>query len=526
MAVGLVVVSHSAALADAVAQLARAVSTAELRIALAGGVDDPDHPLGTDASKILAAIESVDGEDGVLVLMDLGSAVLSAELARDLLPEVTRARVLLCEAPLVEGLVAAAVQASAGADLDRVAAEARAGLSAKVAQLGHAPLSSARPDPDPPAVGAGGAGVHVQLVVTGAHGLHARPAARIVEAVAPLDATVTIRNVTTGGGTAPATSLNGLITLGVRTGHTIEVGAAGSDAARAIAALEALAATNFGDPDGEVPGQITTPRAEAASSSPTDAAAVDGDPDEPGVLRGLGAAPGLAVGHVQLLPTDFGGMPTATRAADEQRGAGGDPEAERRRLQRALEGTATDLATTGRALAVRGGAQAAAIVDAHSMLLVDPALLDPAFAAIAEGAQAEEAWGDAVKAVLAAYRALDDPYLAGRAADVDSVGGEVLARLDGRAAADPGPDPTVAGVLVGQDLTPSAAARLDPARVDAVVTAGGAPTSHAAILARALGIPAVVAVGPAALDLIAGTTVIVDGDRGRVMLDPDAGAMA
>lgn len=81
-------------------------------IAVAAGADDPEHPLGTDAAKIRRAIEEVYSDDGVLVLMDLGSAILSAEMAVDFLPEDKRANVRLCAAPIVEGAIAAVVQAS------------------------------------------------------------------------------------------------------------------------------------------------------------------------------------------------------------------------------------------------------------------------------------------------------------------------------------------------------------------------------------------------------------------------------
>ena len=96
----------------------------------------PDHPIGTDAVLVMAAIDRAWSDDGVLVLMDLGSAVLSAEMAIDLMPEERRANVLLCEAPIVEGAVAAAVTAKLGASLDRVAQEARGGLAGKIAHLG------------------------------------------------------------------------------------------------------------------------------------------------------------------------------------------------------------------------------------------------------------------------------------------------------------------------------------------------------------------------------------------------------
>src|SRR5918999_5503503 len=125
--VGLVVVAHSRALAEAAVALAREMAPAEVRIEVAAGLDD--STFGTDAMAIAAAIGVADGGAGVVVIMDLGSAVLSAELALDLLDDpAARDRVLLCPAPLVEGLVVAAVTAAGAADRAEVAAEAAAAL--------------------------------------------------------------------------------------------------------------------------------------------------------------------------------------------------------------------------------------------------------------------------------------------------------------------------------------------------------------------------------------------------------------
>ena len=134
--VGIVIVSHSYLIAEGVAQLAREMGGPDVRLETAGGLNMPDHPIGTDAVLVMEAIERAWSDDGVLVLMDLGSAVLSAEMAMDLMPEERRANVLLCEAPIVEGAVAAAVTAKLGASLDRVAQEARGGLAGKIAHLG------------------------------------------------------------------------------------------------------------------------------------------------------------------------------------------------------------------------------------------------------------------------------------------------------------------------------------------------------------------------------------------------------
>src|SRR4029450_171812 len=148
--VGLVIVTHSATLAAGVAELARGMG-GEGPIELAGGIGAPEPALGTDAVRVSEAIERADKGDGVLVLMDLGSAVLSAEMALDLLPAERSARVLLSEAPLAD-----------------VAAEARGALQAKVAHLGtseaEAPVSAATD----------GGALTVRLAVRNPLGLHAR----------------------------------------------------------------------------------------------------------------------------------------------------------------------------------------------------------------------------------------------------------------------------------------------------------------------------------------------------------------
>ena len=133
--VGLVVVSHSRPLAEAAVTLARQMLPGtDLAIEVAAGTDDGG--LGTDAVAVSAAMTAADAGDGVVVLMDLGSAVMSAEMALELLDDDVRSRVLLSPAPLVEGLIGAVVVAAGGADRDRVAAEALRGLAPKQAHLG------------------------------------------------------------------------------------------------------------------------------------------------------------------------------------------------------------------------------------------------------------------------------------------------------------------------------------------------------------------------------------------------------
>jgi PTS hybrid protein len=125
VAVGLVLVSHSARLAEGVCELAEQVTQGTVRIIAVGGAEDGS--LGTNAMAIVAAIESLsDDDDGVVVLVDLGSAVLSAETALDQLDVELRERVRLADAPFVEGAVAAAVESSLDSGLDAVLATAEA----------------------------------------------------------------------------------------------------------------------------------------------------------------------------------------------------------------------------------------------------------------------------------------------------------------------------------------------------------------------------------------------------------------
>ena len=300
--IGLVIVSHSARLAEGVVELAAQMGGGGLRIATAAGLDQPGRPLGTDAVLVARAIEEAWSDDGVLVLMDLGSAVLSAELALDLLPDGRRDRVLLTEAPLVEGAVAAAVAAALGEPLERVAEQARGGLAAKAAHLAPQAADGAargltagqpRPLGEPSPAGQTvrpGATItlDLRLTVDNPLGLHARPAARLVRTAAAFDADVTVANVTGGRGPVSARSLNAVATLGVRRGHEIVVSASGPQAEQALEAIRRLADEGFGDPrepgrpvaDGSGDARPAAPAGARRAAPQTLAAPSDAAPEE------------------------------------------------------------------------------------------------------------------------------------------------------------------------------------------------------------------------------------------------------
>ena len=120
--VKLVIVSHSAKVAAGLKELAEQMTQGRVKLFAAGGLDS--ETLGTNVETILKALTEADNPDGTLVLMDLGSAILSAEAALELLPPEMQSRVRFCAAPLVEGAIAAGVQASLGSDLETVHREA------------------------------------------------------------------------------------------------------------------------------------------------------------------------------------------------------------------------------------------------------------------------------------------------------------------------------------------------------------------------------------------------------------------
>jgi phosphocarrier protein FPr len=494
--VGIVVVSHSEALAEGVVALAREMGGEELALEAAGGMDEPGA-LGTDAERVRAAIERAMSDDGVLVLMDLGSALMSTEFAIDMLGESER--VVMSEAPLVEGTVAAAVAARGGASLQEVAAEARGALAMKASQLGveegaGAPAGEAAPDDAAPAPDA-----EARLAVRNAIGLHARPAARFVETVRGFEAEV---RVAKEGGGAPvrATSLTNVVALGARMGDTLLVSASGPQAAETLDALRALADEGFGD--GIAAGGAAPPPPAPVAQAP----AAPVTPPAPGdVLSGVAASAGVAIGPARRLGGPAG--PPPERAADEREGE---------RLDAAIASARTAIERDREAVAGRAGAADAAIFDAHLALLDDEAMLDPAREAIAAGATAERAWHDAAEQVAQRYRALEEPLLQERAADVLDVGRRVVGAITGEQATGP----TEPGIVLAGELTPAEAAGLDPELVRGIATAHGSATAHAAILARALGLPAAVGLGDALLEVQEGTPLLLDGEAGTLEVDP------
>ncbi|MBK8900516.1 MAG: phosphoenolpyruvate--protein phosphotransferase [Anaerolineaceae bacterium] len=494
--VGIVVVSHSALLAEGVRELAQQMVQGQVPLATAGGIDDPDQPTGTDPMKVLAAIESVYSDDGVVVLMDLGSALLSAEMALEFLPEARQPNVKLCAAPLVEGTLAAAVQAMVGGSLSQVLAEAEGALVGKTEQLNQR-ISGQEAGVETAQLSYQTAvSTHkTTLEIRNKMGLHARPAANFVQTANRFQAEMTVRK---GEKSANAKSINQVTTLGVRQGETVVVTAVGPDSADAIEAIKQLAVDNFGEWKSDTASEMV-------------AAAVPDTTPEPGQLRGIAASPGIAIGPVrQYRPK----LPIIERQV------GKDSAAEWQRLQTAVQTAVTELQALQTQTAQQVGPAEAAIFEAHQLILQDPDLQTAVRHTLdTEQVNAEAAWQEAIEETAQKFAAMDDPFFQARAADVQDVGNRVLRHLLGVVM------PSLAAerpyILIAADLTPSDTARLDPALVLAICTELGGATAHSAILARALGIPAVVGAGSQLATVDEGQILGVDGRTGQIWLTPD-----
>lgn len=241
MAVGIVVVSHSRALAEAAVEVAmQMVHEAPPPLAIAAGTDDGG--LGTDATAVLAALTEVDRGDGVVVFVDVGSSIMSAELGIEFYgAEDADIRVL--PAPFVEGLLAGVVRAAGGATIDEVAAEANAALTPKLHALGTpdpAPVTAeTRPEAEAEAE------ARAEATIVNATGLHARPAALFVAKARAFDATVLV--ACGDEGPVSATSTIGLATLGAGKGAVLRLSATGPQAREAVDTLAGFVASGLGD---------------------------------------------------------------------------------------------------------------------------------------------------------------------------------------------------------------------------------------------------------------------------------------
>jgi len=510
--IGIVIVAHSAKLAEGVKELADQMSQGRVPIAAAGGLDDTT--LGTNVERILEAIDTVYQPDGVLVLMDLGSAVLSTKMAIQMLPPERQSKVLMSEAPIVEGAIAAAVEASIGSPLEKVEAAARGVVTMpKVAdalplvqlEAAGVPFAEVLPTNE------------ITLTIVNETGLHARPAALFVQVASRFKSNIQVRNLTRGSHSVSAKSMFGVLSLGAQKGHKIAISANGPDAEEALAMLRQLVENGFREMEQPLTVQVKAPVAPKPQAPEVRSQAFLVKEGAMWKLQGIPASKGVAIGPAYVYRSQV--LTVEQRTVE-------DPEAEWERFQAALEQAKAEIAAIRERAIVEVGAVEAEIFTAHELFLEDPFLIDQVRSRIEDKhLNAEAALSEVVNDYVELLRSMEGEVFRQRAADVEDVGRRVLRILLGESKT-PLAELSEPVVLIAHDLTPSDTARLDKRLILGFCTAIGGLNSHTAILARGLGLPAIVGLGEDVLNIPEGTHLIIDGEAGVLIVNPDEKTLA
>ena len=350
------------------------------------------------------------------------------------------------------------------------------------------------------------------------NGLHARPAGEWARVAGRFAARVHVR---CGDTVADAKSVAALLGLGAGRGAQLRLSAQGADAAAALSKLNATI-QRLGDEESR---QAELSAARQAQAQGLGSELGDWQPTARHTFTGIAASPGLVVGT--LVQAEGAALEVDDRFTSFAEEAAA--------LDRALAAAQAQLRQLAADAQAAGRAEQAAIFTAHQGLLQDAGVLQAVSRSVVQRHGAAWSWRHAMAERVAAQRALADATLAARAADLQDVGERVLRHLLGRgdegAAVPAWPHDAI---LLADDLSPSVTAQIDTSRVRGFCTARGGPTAHTAILARALGLPAVVAVGPgvlpsaggdAAAPHLAGAVAILDGYRGRLYVGPSETAL-
>ncbi len=512
MTVGLVIVSHSEKLASGVTELAQQMTQGSITIVAAGGAGN--DVIGTSVDTIQHAIEHADGPDGVLVLLDMGSAILSTEMALEMINEEQRGKVLLTFAPIAEGTLAAALEASLGHSLQEVKAAAENAASKAQLQIlkpiAEAEETSEEPDNAVQQISMFPAdALEKQYILNNPAGLHARPASVVIQTAAQFNALVEIQ---ANGHKARATSLIELLGLAARKGTTIIIRTSGQDAQTALDALSKLVEANFYETD-----ELSTETRAQVKENTTSYTSTQTRNE----LHGIATSTGFALGPALPYSSQRVDLHSIETRIIEQ----AQVASEQARLQQAIDATVKDLQELVQHMQNQIGKTEAAIFEAQALLLRDPLLLSTASDNIRQQHyDAASAFARAGEQYAAQLEGFEDTLVAGRAVDIRDVtsrvvqhlGGQVPSRQDFSTLNTP-------VILIARDLTPSDTAQLQREMVLGICTTQGGPTAHTAILARALGIPAIAGLDETLLQQVRdGDEVGMDAEKGIVYLHPAA----
>ncbi|MGF1869189.1 phosphoenolpyruvate--protein phosphotransferase [Photobacterium indicum] len=500
--VSIVIVSHSPDLAKGVHALAEQMTQGKVQIAVAAGVDDPENPIGTDAIAIMMAIEEVYSPKGVLVLVDMGSAILSTDMALELMGSEQATNVHICAAPLIEGAMSASVAAAAGMSLEEVTNEAHNALLAKYQLLNQsAKLPNGIPTDVLPTPADSEYEAEVEWLVQNPHGIHARPASAIVGAISAFDAQIWLqchdRRVS-------AKSINSIALLDVKQGDTLACIASGKDAQQALQAFQLLAHNHFNE---SIDEQIDVMNKK--NSVNTIHQVTDIIEDEHRCLRAIGISEGIAIAPIWHY--------RATMPKARERSYLGY-EQEWALYTQASDAAQQELVQLADRTALAGSKSESDIFTAHCAMLTDPDLSNQIAQQLSNKINVENAWSSIIEQTAQAYKDVSSKYMQARAKDIYDIGRRVMRLLIGEA--EQKIILTEPVILAAVDLSPSDTAQLDPAMIKGIILEQGGNTSHSAILARALGIPAITGLNKLMSRSQEGSVAVINGCSGDVWLSP------
>ncbi|MBC7331975.1 MAG: phosphoenolpyruvate--protein phosphotransferase [Synergistetes bacterium] len=484
--VGIVIVSHSEKLAEGVVELAKQMTAGkDVPIKAAGGFDDGS--LGTSYEKILDAINEAYTEDGVLILMDLGSAIMTTQMCLENLPEEKRKKIKLCNAPLVEGAVAAAAAAAQGLSLEEVKERAESVNLVK--------LQEEEVPPEEVPLKEGVKSVEIQLI--NPSGLHARPAALFVQVASQFKSKITVQNITSKKPPADAKSIMDMAVNGTaEKGEWIRIIAEGEDAEEALRALRELVESGFGELE-EERGK-TSDVVEEKEAVP-----------EEGRFKGTPVYPGYVVAPILVYKR---------KTVKEGVGEKFSSDEELEKFREAIAKAINEIEDLKEKVSKNGDPKVAAIFDFHAMVLKDSKFISQIESLIKEGFSSREAVLKVVEEWASQLEKQGTTLMKERSSDLKDIGNRVLRILSGEDLSGISIEEKV--ILVADELLPSETASLDRNLVVGIATARGGTTSHAAILARMWGIPSIVGLGERILSLPDGTLVALNGFSGELIVNP------
>ncbi len=351
-----------------------------------------------------------------------------------------------------------------------------------------------------------------EITIISPNGFHARPAARLATAAKKFRSDIKLAR---DQSSCNAKSVVAVMGMALEQGQKIRLMAQGPDAEEAIASLAPLIS---GDMEEETSAPEPAKREPAVFPRPPQRGFEQAEKTPIGqganLFHGIAASPGIVVGVVHHV----------VRKDIEVCEEGESPQQERGNLNRALGVAKQQLVELEEKMREQADAGKAAIFAAHGELLDDPDLLDETVKLISSGKSAAFAWRTAFKAQASRLAGLSNELLAARAVDLEDVGRRVLMLITG--VSEEKAEYPADSVLLAEDLAPSDTATLDRGRVVGFCTVRGGATSHVAILARSLGIPAVVGIDHGVLDFPSGTQVVIDGTEGTLRRNPDADEVA